>query len=69
MSEYEAWVACDGNAEIRLDGAVELMEQLAEKYWNLSDPDRKATFDTWKSAPEDLCMIELVPTRIRTFFD
>jgi hypothetical protein len=69
MSEYEAWVSFDGKAIIRLEGAVKLMEQLAEKYWDLSDPNRKATLDSWKSMPGELCVIELEPTRIRTYFD
>ena len=68
LSEYEAWVSFDGTAKIRLDGAIELVEQLAAKYWDLSNPKRKATLDSWKTAPEQLCIIELVPTRIRTYF-
>jgi PPOX class probable F420-dependent enzyme len=69
QSEYEAWVSFDGKAIIRLEGASELMERLAAKYWDLSDSNRKATLDSWKSAPEELCVIELAPTRIRTFYD
>lgn len=68
-SEFEAWVSFDGVARIQLDGGFELAEQLAEKYWDLSDPGRKATLDSWKKASEHLCIIELVPTRIRTYFD
>jgi len=67
MSEYETWVAFDGTANIRLDGAIELIDQLVVKYWDLSDPKRKATLDSWKRAPEQLCVIELVPSRIRTY--
>lgn len=69
LSEYEAWVSFDGKATIRLEGAIELVEQLAEKYWDLSDPQRKETLDLWKSAPGELCVVELAPTRIRTYFD
>ena len=67
MSEYETWVAFDGTANIRLDGAIELIDQLVVKYWDLSDPKRKATLDSWKRAPDQLCVIELVPSRIRTY--
>ena len=69
VSEHESWVSFDGPAQIRLDGAIELVEELAAKYWDLSDPNRKATLDSWKTTPEQLCIIELVPTRIRTYFD
>jgi PPOX class probable F420-dependent enzyme len=68
-SEYEAWVSFDGTATIRIEGAIDLMERLARKYWDLSDPDRKATFDSWMRVPEKWCVIELAPTRIRSFFD
>ena len=66
LDEGEAWVAFDGEAKIRSEGAVELLERLAAKYWDLSDPDRRATVDSWKSEPNELCVIELVPSKIRT---
>lgn len=69
LSEYEAWVSFDGEATIRQQGAIELVEQLAARYWDLSDSQRKETLDSWKSAPGELCVIELAPTRIRTYFD
>lgn len=69
ISEYEAWISFDGTAKVRLDGAIELVEKLAAKYWDLSDPNRKATLDSWKTTPEQFCIIELVPTRIRTYFE
>jgi len=69
LNEHEAWVSFDGTAKIRLDGGFELAEQLAQKYWDLSDSSRKATLDSWKTASEHLCVIELVPERIRTYFD
>lgn len=69
LDEGEAWVAFDGDAKIRPEGAVELLERLAEKYWDLSEPDRRSTVDSWKSEPNDLCVIELVPSKIRTQLD
>ena len=66
LDEGEAWVAFDGTAKIRPDSAVELLERLAAKYWDLSDSDRQSTVDSWKSEPNSLCVIELVPTQIRT---
>ncbi len=69
ISEYEAWVSFDGVAQIRLDGGIELASQLAAKYWDLSDPNRKAILDSWKTTPEQFCVIELLPTRIRSYSD
>ncbi|MDM8519536.1 pyridoxamine 5'-phosphate oxidase family protein [Anaerolineales bacterium HSG6] len=69
MSEGEMWVAFDGSAEIKLKGVMELIEQLAARYWDLSNPKLKATLDSWKATPEQFCMIELVPTRIRTMVE
>ncbi len=67
LSEGEAWVSFDGTAKIQLDGGFELAEQLAAKYWDLSDPKQKATLDSWKAAAQQLCLIELVPAQIRTY--
>ena len=69
LSEKEAWVSFEGTARIRLDGGFELAERLAAKYWDLSDPDQKATLDSWKASSEQLCIIELFPDRIRTYFE
>ena len=69
MNEHEAWVSFDGIANIHSEGAIELVEKLANKYWDLSDPKRKQTIDHWKTIPEIFCVIELAPTQIRTYFD
>ncbi len=67
MSEHEMWVAFDGSVEIRLEGVMELIEKSAARYWDLSNPEQKAILDEWKTVPEQFCMLELVPTRIRTY--
>ncbi len=67
LSEGEAWVSFDGPAKIQPGGGFELAEQLAAKYWDLSNPHKKATLDSWKAAADQLCLIELVPTQIRTY--
>jgi PPOX class probable F420-dependent enzyme len=69
LDEHEAWVAFDGTAEIKAEGGYQLAEKLAEEYWDLSDPDRKAELESWKQAAEHLCVIELVPKRIRSYVD
>lgn len=69
MSEHEAWVSFDGHAEIRSEGAIELVEKLANKYWDLSNPEKRDTIERWKGMPEIFRVIEIVPTQIRTYFD
>ena len=63
--EDDAWVAFDGLAEIH-PGDVELLERIAAKYWDMSDPERRATVDSWISDLNELCMIKLIPLKIRT---
>ena len=63
--EEDAWVAFDGLAEIH-PGDAELLERISAKYWDMSDPERRATVDSWISDFSELCMIELVPTKIRS---
>jgi len=69
LAEHEAWVAFDGSASIQMKGGYELAEQLAHKYWDLSDTHKKATVDSWKASAEYLCVIEITPERIRTYYD
>ncbi|SFS68016.1 pyridoxamine 5'-phosphate oxidase family protein [Saccharopolyspora flava] len=40
-TERERWVAVSGRADIESDGAPELVERLAARYWDLDDPARK----------------------------
>jgi len=67
MSEVEMWVAFDGTAKIQSEGVIELIEKLAARYWDLSNPKLKATLDSWLTTPEQFCVLELVPTQIRTY--
>lgn len=67
--ENEAWVAFDGLATIRLEGGFELAAQLASRYWDISDPERQATLESWQAKSEHLCVIEWVPTTIRSYVE
>lgn len=69
MNEHEAWVSFDGHAKIGSEGAIELVEKLATKYWDLSNPEKRDTIERWKKMPEIFRVIEITPTRIRTYFD
>lgn len=40
VGERERWVAVAGSTTIAVDGAGDLIERLAARYWDLSDPVR-----------------------------
>ena len=67
IDEPEAWVAIDGTIEVREEGAAELAERLAERYWDLDDPDKRATVDTWRRAAAVLRLLDLTPTAVRSY--
>ncbi len=67
LGEQEYWVAIDGTMAIGSEGAVELAERLAARYWDLSDPDRAAAEQGWRKHADALVLLELTPTRIRTY--
>ena len=67
IDEPEAWVAIDGRIEIREEGAGDLAVRLAGRYWDLDDPDKRATVDTWRRAAAVLRLLELTPTAIRSY--
>ncbi len=69
LDEPESWVAFDGVVTIHEEGGFELAERLAPRYWDLSDADRRSTLDLWRKAAAALRVLELVPTRIRTYKD
>ena len=69
MDEPESWVAFDGKAVIEDKGGIELAEQLAHKYWDLSNPTQKATLANWQKHGDSFCLIVLRPEQIRTYAD
>ena len=66
LQEPEAWVAFDGTVSIRREGAFELAERLAQRYWDLADPAHRAELDTWRKAATALRVLELIPAQVRT---
>jgi len=66
-TEHEMWVAFDGVVSIQEEGGIELAEQLSSRYWDLSDPERQRTLEFWRKAAAALRLLELAPTRIRTY--
>jgi len=69
LAEHEAWVAFDGLVSIHEAGGLDLAEQLSTRYWDLSDPERQRTLELWRKAAAALRVLELKPTRIRTYKD
>jgi PPOX class probable F420-dependent enzyme len=67
IAETEAWVAFDGDTSIHETGGSELAEQLALRYWDLSDPSRQSTLEFFRNATAAFCVIQLRPTQIRTY--
>lgn len=65
--EPEAWVLIEGEITIEEDGAFDLAERLALRYWGLSDPLHAETVDEWRAGASTLRVLELVPTRIRSY--
>lgn len=66
VGEPEAWVAFDGEVTIRSDGAFELAERLAHRYWDMGDAAHSATVESWRAAAAHLRVLELTPATIRT---
>ena len=65
--EPEAWVLIEGGITIEEDGGFDLAERLALRYWGLSEPAHAETVDEWRAAASTLRVLELVPTRIRSY--
>lgn len=64
-NETEAWVAFDGQAKLVDADAKELLDRLAPRYWDLSDPTRSSTLEDWRRYAHRFCVIEMEPERIR----
>jgi len=68
VDEPEYWVSFDGQVRIEESGGFELAEQLAGRYWDLSDPERVHTLELWRSfADVGFRRLVLEPSRIRTY--
>ncbi len=67
VGEPEYWVAIDGQVEVLKDGAAELAARLAGRYWDMSDEEHRKTVEMWVAEGAALRLLEVVPTRIRTY--
>jgi hypothetical protein len=60
--EPEGWLSIEADVTIHTDGARELAERLANRYWDMTTVDHRAAVDAW--AAGDLTRITLDPSRI-----
>ncbi len=67
LGEKEEWVSIEGTVTIHPEGGIELAERLAKRYWDLSQPARAETLQTWRDAASTLRLLELIPSRIRSY--
>ena len=66
VGEPEYWVRIEGTVAISKEGAGELAERLANRYWDMSNEGYRATVEEWKQEPR-LRVLELNPTRVTTY--
>ena len=66
VGEAEAWVAFDGECKILADGAAQLIERIAPRYWDLNNAELKATIDSWIASEQAFVRLQLTPSRIRS---
>ncbi len=67
LGEKEEWVSIEGTVTIHPEGGIELAERLAERYWDLSQPARAETLETWRQEASSLRLLQLTPARIRSY--
>jgi PPOX class probable F420-dependent enzyme len=65
VGEPEGWVAFDGSIDVREDGAIELAERLAVRYWDMTRPELRAEVDGWRRNAAALRLLEMRPSAIR----
>lgn len=65
MGEPEYWVSVVGAVTVDADGAVELAARLGARYWDLGNPERKATLDEMLGI--DLVKIVITPEIISSY--
>ena len=69
VGEPEGWVAFDGSVAISdftPDGWHSLIDRVAPRYWDLTNPDYRSTIDQWRAAPEAFVSLTLTPDAIRS---
>lgn len=69
VGEPEGWVAFDGQVTIsdfEPDVWTALLDRVAPRYWDLSNPQYAQEIEGWRAVPEAFVSLELVPEKIRS---
>lgn len=65
VGEPEHWILFVGAAAVHADGAGDLAERLAERYWDLGDPVRAAALQEFLTS--DLVRIVITPEKVTRY--
>ena len=65
--EPERWVLIEGTVEVSSDGAFDLAERLAHRYWDMANAGHAQTVQDWRDGADGLRLVEIVPSRIRSY--
>ncbi|MDL9947239.1 pyridoxamine 5'-phosphate oxidase family protein [Gordonia sp. ABSL11-1] len=65
VGERERWVSIAGTVTVESDGAHELAARLAERYWDLDDPDRVRDLEAILS--DDQLRLVIRPDEVRRY--
>jgi general stress protein 26 len=65
VGEPEHWILFVGSAAVHADGAVDLAERLAERYWDLGDPVRAAALQEFQAS--ELVRIVITPEKVTRY--
>nr|CEL16859.1 Pyridoxamine 5'-phosphate oxidase [Kibdelosporangium sp. MJ126-NF4]CTQ91913.1 Pyridoxamine 5'-phosphate oxidase (EC 1.4.3.5) [Kibdelosporangium sp. MJ126-NF4] len=65
VGEREHWVAVAGRTTVEPDGAQDLRDRLAARYWDLDDPARAKEFAAMRAA--DLVRIVIQPETVQRY--
>ena len=69
IDEKEKWVAFDGTVAVSDEGGFDLAEKLAQRYWDLDDPNRASALQNWRAMESEWRLLEMVPDNVRTYVD
>ncbi len=69
VGEPEGWVAFDGQvvvSDFSSEDWSALLDRVAPRYWDLTDPACAKEIEGWHSVPEAFVSLELIPEVIRS---
>ena len=69
VGEPEGWVAFDGEATVtdfEPQDWLSLIDRVAPRYWDLSDPGYAGEIENWRAAPDAFVLLEIKRPVIRS---